>query len=260
MVFIVLLLLFLFVVLIWFVKTYNRLQRLANDVKRTKANIMASTQKKLDLASRLMDIAKAYGDHEKLTQVASAQQVSSIGDAIASARTADRVIGQVSSLAMAYPDLKANATYQQLMQQLQLIEGDLQQRREEYNGSASKYNSYRSSLPQCFIAQPMGFMEAPFYQGSAAGEDGVGDFKTDDGKMFRETFAKIGQRAGDLGARATRHIESAVADIRSGISAPRPSSSIESKPAFKSSEALPAPESRPENTSPPATQTPGEMT
>jgi LemA protein len=209
------LLIILVVAAIWFVKVYNHLQKMANDVKRTKANIMASTQKKLDLCQRLMDICKSYGEHEKLTQIATAQQVSSIGDAMVSSRTADRVIGQVSSLAMAYPDLKANGTYQQLMNQLHLIETDLQQRREQYNGSVSFYNTYRCSLPQNIIAGKLGFPEAQFYQVSSDGNDGVGDFKTDDGKMLRDTFAKIGQRAGELGARASRQIESAVTDMRS---------------------------------------------
>lgn len=206
------------VLLIWFVKIYNQLQRYGNDVKRARADIMASMKKRLDLAGRLVDITKSYGEHEKLTQLTTAENMSSISDAMVAARKVDQVLNQVSSLAMAYPDLKANATYQQLMSQLHDIESDLQQRREGYNASVSRYNSYRCSLPQTLFASSVGFPEAPFFSVDETGLDALPDFKTDDGQMLKATLQKMGGKAGDLVNHAGKQINTALAEAKGGSS------------------------------------------
>ena len=64
-----LLLLIVIGLLLAFVLGYNSLSRLAQEVKQCNANIMASVQKRADLANRLMDIARSYGEHEKLTHI-----------------------------------------------------------------------------------------------------------------------------------------------------------------------------------------------
>ena len=50
-------------------------------------------------------------------------------------------------VAQAFPQLKADATYQKLMQQLETLENDILARRENYNNRVNAYNSYRNSLP-----------------------------------------------------------------------------------------------------------------
>ncbi|CAA7616495.1 LemA family protein [Magnetospirillum sp. LM-5] len=211
------LLLFITVVLlIWFAKIYNQLQRFGNDVKRARADIMASLKKRLDLAGRLVDITQSYGEHEKFTQLTTAENMSSITDAMVAARKVDQVLNQVSSLAMAYPDLKANATYQQLMSQLHDIESDLQKRREGYNASVSHYNAYRSSLPQTLFASSVGFHEAPFYSVDEAGLEALPDFKTDDGQMLKATLQKMGDKASGLVNQAGKQLNTALAEVKGG--------------------------------------------
>lgn len=206
------------ILLVWFVKIYNGLQRYANDVKRARADIMASMKKRLDLAGRLIDIAKSYGEHEKFTQLTSADSMSSISDAVAVASKVDQVLNQVSSLAMAYPDLKANATYQQLMSQLHEIETDLQNRREGYNASVSDYNTYRCSLPQTLFAASVGFPEAPYFAVDENGLEALPDFKTDDGQMLKATLHRMGGKAGDLVSQAGKQINTAITEVKSGAS------------------------------------------
>ena len=50
-------------------------------------------------------------------------------------------------VAQAFPQLKADATYQKLMQQLETLENDILARRENYNKRVNEYNSYRNSFP-----------------------------------------------------------------------------------------------------------------
>lgn len=204
----------LVILVVFFVVMYNGLQRLGNEVKRTKANIMASMKKRVDLAQRLVDIAKSYGDHEKLTQISISSNMTSIGEVMAASRNVDQVIGQISNLAMAYPDLKANAAYQQLMSQLHGLETDIQERRELYNGAVSKYNSTRSSLPQALFSSSLGFPEAPYYEVDENGLDTLAEFKTDDGAMLRDTFQRIGTRVADASVSAGRQIENRFSEMR----------------------------------------------
>lgn len=202
------------VLLVWFVKIYNSLQRRGNNVKRARADIVAAMKKRLDLAGRLVDIAKSYGEHEKLTQLTSAESMSSISDAMTASRRVDQAINQVSSLAMAYPELKANATYQQLMSQLHDIESDLQNRREGYNAAVSDYNAYRSSLPQALFAGSVGFPEAPFYSVDESGLETLADFSTDDGQMLKATLQRMGGRAQELVSQAGKQINTAITEAK----------------------------------------------
>lgn len=202
------------VLVVWFVKIYNGLQRGGNDVKRARADIMASMKKRIDLVGRLIDIAKSYGEHEKLTQLSSVGSLNSIADAIAAGREANRAINTLASLAMAHPDLKANGTYQQLMTQLEEIETNLQARREGYNAEVSRYNSYRSSLPQALFAGSIGFPEAPFFTVDGDGLEALPDFQTDDGKMLRDSIQRMGEKAGTLATQAKSQVSTAIADAR----------------------------------------------
>lgn len=215
--------LILIVAVVWFVLIHNSLQRHGNQVKRCRADITASMKKRIDLVGRLVDIARSYGEHEKFTQIASSENMASIGDAMAASKRVDQALNQISSLAMAFPELKANATYQHLMSQLHDIETNLQARRETYNGSVSVYNSYRSSLPQALISSSLGFPEAPFYSVDESGLESLPDFQTDDGKLLKENLQRMGERASGLAQQAGKKINSAIADARASHTADRQS-------------------------------------
>ena len=194
--------------IVWFVALYNQLQKLGAAVKQRRADIIASMKKRLDLAGRLIDIAKSYGDHEKLTQLSTSESLSSVLDAMSASRKVDRVLNHVSGLAMAFPDLKANAAYQQLMSQLHDIETDLQARRETYNAAVGAYNAYRSSLPQNLFAEKVGFPEAPFFSIDESGLEVLPEFSTDDGQFLKTTLQKMGDRAGTVARQAAKQLDS----------------------------------------------------
>ena len=68
------------------------------------------------------------------------------------------------AVAEAYPDLKANQNYLQLQNQLSDVETELQGARRYYNATVRDLNSSVQSFPAVLIAQPMGFVQEPFYQ------------------------------------------------------------------------------------------------
>ena len=188
------------------VRRYNALQALAQGVREAHANLLAAMKKRIDLTNKLIDIAKGYADHEKLTHIT----VSSGGDDIAVGGTASAgALNQVMKLATQYPDLKANATFQQLMAQLDGIEGDLQVKREAYNAQVRNYNTALMRLPVSLYARHLGFRPAPYFDvENADALERIKDFHSEDAEHLKQLLsdgsrrlAEAGRRVADSGAR-----------------------------------------------------------
>ena len=200
-----------------FITKYNALQQQANNVKRRRADIMAAMKKRFDLIGRLMDVAKSYGAHEEAIQISSSANMANINDAMAMQRKTDIALSQISSLAMSFPDLKANTTYQQLMNQLHGIEDGLQEKRESYNAAVSAYNTYRASIPQSLFAASMGFEEAPYYNVDEAGVEIIPEFGADDGRVLRSGISHLASGAKRAAHQTGQRVTEAVADARSRV-------------------------------------------
>lgn len=146
--FVFLLLVIVLAVAIWAIKTYNKLQSAKQSIIEQASNINVSLKKRLDLASRIIDIAQGFGDHEKLTHM----QVS-----------ANSSSENLLALSQSFPELKANETFLKSMSQLEELENNISTRRESYNKSVNAYNSYRSSFPTMLVANKLNFEVAPYY-------------------------------------------------------------------------------------------------
>ena len=54
---------------------YNSLQVLGQKIKAANSNVITILQKRVDLINKLMDIAKEYGNHEKLVHISVSNNV-----------------------------------------------------------------------------------------------------------------------------------------------------------------------------------------
>lgn len=179
-------------VLLVFVWGYNALSRMAQEVKQCNANIMASVQKRADLANRLMDIARSYGEHEKLTHITVS---GSLRENVAATNEA---LVSLNACAERFPELKANVTYQQLMGELRNLESDIQGKRERYNAACKNYNVQRSTIPHVFYASKVGFKEAPYFSAENLGV--IHDFQTADGELLKSMIMKGVASVGEFAA------------------------------------------------------------
>jgi len=195
--------------IIWFVIIYNNLRGQSELVKGAKSNIMAATRKRVDLAKRIADVAASYATHEKLTQITVSESLSNIADSQSAEQKVSQVMGQVSALAVAYPDLKANTTYEQLMTQWHELENDIHTSRETYNAHVTSYNAYQGALPQVLFAKSVGFGAAPYYTTEIEDMDATPDFVTDDGVMLKETMGRLKDRTKSAAQKAKTAIEKA---------------------------------------------------
>lgn len=164
------------VVVFYLVYIYNRLVSLRNQFKNGFAQIDVQLQRRHDLIPNLVESAKAYLEHEKstLTQVMEARNnaVSAQKDAAADPGDSTRIqrLGSAENLltkalanfyavAENYPELKANETIQQLMEELSSTENRVAFARQAYNDGVMSYNIFRESFPNNLVAGLFAFKE-----------------------------------------------------------------------------------------------------
>jgi len=157
-------------VLLYLAAIYNRLVRLRALVKEGFSGITVQLRRRADLIPNLVETVQGYATHERevFEEVsANRSKALSAGSVEATAQADARMtglLGRLFAVAEAYPELKANANFLQLQDQLANIEGELQGARRYYNATVRDLNSTVQSFPPVLIARPMGFTEEPFYQ------------------------------------------------------------------------------------------------
>jgi len=167
-------LLVLVVVLIaWGVAIHNGLVRLANQIRNAFSQIDVQLQRRYDLIPNMVETAKAYMKHERETleaviaarnrAVQAARQVKDAPspDAMHELQGAEGALGGILSrffaLSEAYPDLKADKTMTQLLEELTSTESRIAFARQAYNDAVMSYNIKREIFPNSMLASRFGF-------------------------------------------------------------------------------------------------------
>jgi len=163
------------VVLLYLVTVYNRLVRLRALVREAWSGITVQLRRRADLVPNLVATVEGYATHERevLDQVTAhrTDAVAAKGvDATAKADAAfTGMIGKLIAVAEAYPDLKADANFRQLQDELSDIEEQLAGARRYYNATVRDLNTQVQSFPDILVAGPMGFKaEEPYADDVAA--------------------------------------------------------------------------------------------
>jgi LemA protein len=157
------------ILLFWGVAIYNRLVRQRALVKEGFSGITVQLRRRADLIPNLVSTVEGYATHERetLTQVIAHRGDAVNAKGVAATAQADTamsaMIGKLFAVAEAYPDLKANANFQQLQSELSEIEEELQTSRRYYNATVRDLNTSIQSFPNVLFARPLGFQEEEFY-------------------------------------------------------------------------------------------------
>jgi LemA protein len=144
---------------------YNALVSLKHNVSKAWANIDVLLKQRHDELPKLVEACKQYKQFEQATlekviaaraQVQAARQGQDM-PALGQAESALRVgLGSIFAVAEAYPDLKANQTFQQLMGRITGLENAIADRREFYNESVNLYNVRVEQFPDTIVAGMFG--------------------------------------------------------------------------------------------------------
>jgi LemA protein len=176
------------VVLVLFViGIYNKLVALRNRFKNAFAQIDVQLKRRYDLIPNLVETAKGYMAHERQTleavisarnQAVSANQRAAAdpGSAVAmqglmgAEGALTGALGKLFALAEQYPNLKANETMAQLMEELTSTENKISFARQAYNDSVMVYNTARQTFPTVLFAGMFGFQDATLFEVTAPEE------------------------------------------------------------------------------------------
>lgn len=180
---IILLVLVVIVVLVAFfvIGEYNGLVTLRNRYKNAYAQIDVQLKRRYDLIPNLVETAKRYMEHEKdtLEAVVQARNAASNAGQQAAANPGDPstmkplmaaeagltgALGRLFAVVEAYPDLKANQTMSNLMEELTSTENKVSFARQAYNDSVMTYNTRREVFPSNIVAGTFGFSAAELFE------------------------------------------------------------------------------------------------
>ena len=105
------------------------------------SNLEVQYKRRSDLIPNLVDCVKAYDEHEYkvIMDVVAARGSTNAG--------AEEIQTMVAAVAEAYPELKSNENYRELMNELATTENLIANHRQSYNLWIKKYNAYVRKFP-----------------------------------------------------------------------------------------------------------------
>ncbi len=173
-------------VALWIVSAYNKIVVAGETLGESWANVESQYQRRADLIPNLVNTVKGYAEHEKSTlgavvaARAKATQVTVDPSDLSSEKLAEfqavqgevaAALGRLMMLTENYPDLKANANFLALQEQLEGTENRIQTSRKNFNAAAKLFNTMIRRFPNNLIASMFGFEKKAYFEA----ESGAGN-------------------------------------------------------------------------------------
>lgn len=158
------------------VGSYNNLVGLSETVKTQQSNIETQLQRRADLIPNLVNTVKGSSLHESsiIDEISNARASLSGASSLKEKANADSELTSALNRLMVvvenYPDLKANAQYSSLMDELAGAENRITVARKDYNDAVKVYNQKTKTFPTVIIANLFGFKESEYFEASEGAE------------------------------------------------------------------------------------------
>ena len=143
---------------IWFVTIYNGIVTKDNRCDNAWQTIDAQLQRRNDLIPNLVETVKGYAKHESGTLEAVTQARAAVANAktpedkMEASNVLSGTLKTLFSVSEAYPDLKANANFQQLQGELSDTENKISYARQSFNDCVLEYNNAIETFPGNIVA------------------------------------------------------------------------------------------------------------
>lgn len=135
----------------------NKAINLEEQITTAQSEIEIQQKRRADLIPNFVDCIKAYDEHEYNTLMAVIDARGTSSDA-----AVDEVANMINVVAEAYPELKSNTNYQQLMTELSITENLIAQTRANYNTWITQYKTYVHKFPNKSILDRLGYEAQEF--------------------------------------------------------------------------------------------------
>src|SRR5437667_10101446 len=167
--------------------SYNRLVRSQQTVDQSWAQVQNVYQRRADLIPNLVATVSGAANFEKSTLVEITEARASVGKVQVNANEAlndatkfaefqqaqnalSSALSRLLVVVERYPELKANANFQELQAQLEGTENRIAVERGRFNDVAQAYNTAIKRLPAVLYAGVLGFKERPYFTAVAGAE------------------------------------------------------------------------------------------
>lgn len=154
---------------LWIMSIYNGLVTLRQRTNQSFADVDVQLKQRHDLIPALVETFKGSAAHERetLDAVIRARQAAvaapNVEQKVAAENGLTSALGRLFALGEAYPDLKANAAFQQLQTELGDVENKLASARRFFNNATQEFNSAVQRFPAVLFASALGFHSLPFF-------------------------------------------------------------------------------------------------
>lgn len=128
----------------------NRVFALEEQVYTADSDIKVQEKRRVDLVYNLADCVKQYDKYEAETLTAIVEGRGSTGDI-------ENVTTAITAVSEAYPELKSNENYKELMNELSITENLIAEYRSNYNKQVKEYNRYIRKFPTRVFLDILGY-------------------------------------------------------------------------------------------------------
>jgi LemA protein len=156
--------------------SYNRFTGSEEAIKAQWGQVQNQLQRRNDLIPNLVETVKGFAAQEKeiLTSIAASREklagARTPEDTIKAANEQSAALARLLVIVENYPNLKSDATFHRLMDELAGTENRLATERMRYNERVQEYNTLRRRFPSNVTAKVFGFKEYPYFEAPAAAQ------------------------------------------------------------------------------------------
>ena len=156
--------------LLYLKSTYNGLVTMDEGVKGAWAQVENQLQRRYDLIPNYVETVKGYASHEKevFLKVAEARSkvagAGTIGEKIGANNQLASALARLLLVVERYPDLKANANFMRLQDELAGTENRIAVERRRFNEAVKAFNTRIRRFPTNLVAGMFGFEKAVFFE------------------------------------------------------------------------------------------------
>ena len=159
---------------------YNKIQSLDEQVNKAQGQIAAQLQRRADLIPNLVETVKGYAKQESTIFIEVAEARAKLAGSVQSGnleqmadanQALNAPLGRLLAISENYPQLKSDANFRALQDELTGTENRIATARQDYNETVNQFNSYIRTFPQNLTAKMFGHGTPRAYFEAKAGTD-----------------------------------------------------------------------------------------
>ena len=152
---------------------YNTIQRYDEQVNSAESQIKVQLQRRADLVPNLVETVKGVAKQELavFTEVAEARarlagavQGGTLGEMADANAALTAPLGRLLAIVENYPELKSDASFRALQDQLEGTENRIAVSRQDHNDAVNRYNAYIRQFPQVLTAKAIGKKPREYFE------------------------------------------------------------------------------------------------